>query len=66
MSDYYVAFVTSGDPNGPDRPTWPPYAPGSEIYLELGREIKAKQNLRKAEWDAQDQVARLRGAIRPL
>ena len=65
MSDYYVAFVTGGDPNGADRPRWPRWEPGSEIYLELGREITAKQNLRKAEWDAQDQVARRRGAIRP-
>jgi para-nitrobenzyl esterase len=65
MSDYYVAFVTSGNPNGSDRPMWPLYVPGSEKYLELGREIVARQNLRKTEWDAQDQVARRRGAIRP-
>lgn len=65
MSDYYVAFITSGDPNGPGRPQWPAYAPGSEIYLEFGRRIEAKRDLRKAEWDAQDHVARRRGAIRP-
>ena len=65
MSDYYVAFVSSGDPNGPGRPKWPAYSLGSEIYLELGREIAAKPDLRRVEWDAQDQVARRRGAIRP-
>jgi para-nitrobenzyl esterase len=65
MSDYYVAFVTRGDPNGSDRPKWPQYEHGSENYFELGREIVVRQNLRKAEWDAQDQVARRRGAIRP-
>lgn len=65
MSDYYVAFVTAGNPNGPGRPQWPLWVAGSEIYLELGREIVEKQNLRKAELDAQDQLARRRGAIRP-
>jgi para-nitrobenzyl esterase len=65
MSDYYVAFVATGDPNGSDRPRWPLYVAESAIYLELGREIGARQNLRQAEWDAQDEVARRRGAIRP-
>lgn len=65
MSDYYVAFATSGNPNGSARPQWPRYMAGPEAYLELGREVSAKQHLRQAEWDAQARVARRHGAIRP-
>jgi hypothetical protein len=42
-----------------------PAVAGTDAYLELGREIVAKQHVRQAEWDAQDRVARRRGAIRP-
>lgn len=65
MSDYYVAFATNGDPNGAGRPRWPRYQPHTDAYLELGGDVEAKQHLRQAEWDAQDRLARRRGAIRP-
>jgi para-nitrobenzyl esterase len=65
MSEYLVAFATTGDANGSGRPQWPMYVPGSERYLALGREVVAKRDLRKSEWDAIDRVARSRGAIRP-
>ena len=43
MSDYWVAFATSGDPNGPpragQRPHWPVYDPKQDSYLELGPEV---------------------------
>jgi para-nitrobenzyl esterase len=43
MSDYWVAFATSGDPNGPpragQRPQWPVYDPKRDSYLELGPEV---------------------------
>jgi para-nitrobenzyl esterase len=43
MSDYWVAFATSGDPNGPphagERPKWAPVAPARDSYLELGPTI---------------------------
>lgn len=64
MTDYLVVFATTGDPNGASRPPWPRFAPGAEKYLELGREIIEKQNLRKAEWDAQDRLARRHGQNR--
>jgi para-nitrobenzyl esterase len=65
MSGYLVAFATTGDPNGGDRPVWARFAAGSEKYLELGREVVEKRDLRKAEWDALDLLARSHGAIRP-
>jgi para-nitrobenzyl esterase len=47
MSDYWVAFATSGDPNGPpragQRPPWPPYDPGRDSYLELGPHIGLRE-----------------------
>jgi carboxylesterase type B len=36
MSDYWVAFAKTGNPNGDDRPYWPAYDPANESYLELG------------------------------
>ena len=65
MSGYLVAFATTGDPNGGDRPAWARFAAGSEKYLELGREVVEKRDLRKAQWDALDLLARSHGAIRP-
>lgn len=35
FSDYFVNFVTNGDPNGQDLPRWEPGATGSEL-MELG------------------------------
>jgi para-nitrobenzyl esterase len=64
MTDYLVAFATTGDPTGGSRPSWPRFAPGAEKYLELGREVIQKQDLRKAEWDAQDRLARSHGQNR--
>ena len=65
MSGYLAGFAATGDPNGRDRPRWPAYEPGTEKYLEFGADVAAKQDLRKADWDAQDRLARSRGAIRP-
>jgi carboxylesterase type B len=46
MSDYWVAFATSGDPNGApgegQRPLWPVYDPKRDSYLELGPQITVR------------------------
>ena len=69
LSDYWVAFATSGDPNGAPAsgkwPQWPVYDPRIDTYLELGPEIVAKRELRKAEYDVLDALARSRGEVRP-
>ena len=40
MSDYWVSFATSGDPNGPPAagkwPRWPRYDPSTDPWMELG------------------------------
>jgi para-nitrobenzyl esterase len=69
MSDYWIAFATSGDPNGAPAagkwPRWPVYDVRTDTFLELGHGIGGKRGLRKAEFDALDALARAHGEIRP-
>jgi para-nitrobenzyl esterase len=69
MSDFWVAFATSADPNGPPAAgkwaRWPVYDPKTDAYMELGPEIAAKRDLRRAMWDSLDVVARGSGQVRP-
>ena len=69
MSDYWVAFATSGDPNGPPTarkwPRWPVYDPMTDAYMELGKQIIARPHLRQALYDSLDVQARGRGEVRP-
>jgi para-nitrobenzyl esterase len=69
MSDYWVAFATSGDPNGPPAagklPHWPRYTQSSDSLLELGPEIAARSGVKRAVYDSLDAAARARGQVRP-
>jgi para-nitrobenzyl esterase len=69
MSDYWVAFATTGDPNGAPsagrRPKWPVYEPKNDPWMELGPTIAAKTGLKRVLYDSLDAVARKRGEIRP-
>ncbi|MEP6550550.1 MAG: carboxylesterase family protein [Gemmatimonadales bacterium] len=69
MSDYWVAFATSGDPNGPPTaekwPRWPRYVPRTDALLEIGPEISARTMVKRSVYDSLDIVARSRGGIRP-
>ena len=69
MSDYFVAFAATGNPNGaPNRsklPVWPMYDPKTDAYLELGPQIVARSDLRRAVYDSIDANARARGEVRP-
>lgn len=69
MSDYWVAFATGADPNAAPAagkwPKWPAYDPTTDAYMELGPEIAAKRDLRRALYDSLDAAGRLRGEIRP-
>jgi para-nitrobenzyl esterase len=69
MSDYWVAFATSGDPNSAPAagkwPQWPAYDAATNSYMELGAQIAAKRDLRRALYDSLDVVGRSHGEVRP-
>jgi para-nitrobenzyl esterase len=69
MSDYWIAFATSADPNGPPTagkwPRWPRYDSRTDALLEIGPEIAARSGFKRAVYDSLDAVARTRGGIRP-
>ncbi|HZS61155.1 MAG TPA: carboxylesterase family protein [Gemmatimonadaceae bacterium] len=44
MSDYWIAFAKTGDPNGDDRPRWPVATVTSDPYLELGAAVAARSH----------------------
>lgn len=69
MSDYWVAFATSGDPNGPPTagkwPKWPKYDPKTDALLEIGPQIAARTDFKRAVYDSLDAIARSHGRLRP-
>ncbi len=69
MSDYWVAFATSGDPNGPPTagkwPRWPRYNSATDALLEIGPEIAPRAMVKRAVYDSLDAIARAHGRIRP-
>ncbi|MEP6733776.1 MAG: carboxylesterase family protein [bacterium] len=69
MSDYWVAFATSGDPNGAPTngkwPRWPSYERSADETLELGPQIVVRREVRRALYDSLDAIARAHGELRP-
>jgi len=68
MSDYWVAFATSGDPKGSSAttkwPRWPAYDANADEYVEFGPRIEVKRGLHRANY-VPDALGRARGEIRP-
>jgi para-nitrobenzyl esterase len=69
MSDYWVAFANSGDPNGAPTagkwPLWPRYNSTTDALLEIGPEIVPRTMFRRAVYDSLDALGRSRGGVRP-
>ena len=69
MSDYWVAFAAAGNPNAPPArgkwPTWPRYDPATDALLEIGSDIAARTNFKRAVYDSLDAIARSHGRLRP-
>lgn len=57
MMRTWARFATTGDPNGPGLPKWPPYERTSDPYLEFGTVVRAGAAFRKAQLDTLDRVA---------
>ena len=55
MSDYWVNFATTGDPNGKGLPKWSPYNREIEAYLDFGDPVQSKNHLLKAQLDFMEQ-----------
>src|SRR4051812_335309 len=69
LSDYWVAFAASGDPNGAPTagkwPHWPRYDAKTDALLEIGPEIGARPLEKRVVYDSFDAVAGLNGSVRP-
>jgi para-nitrobenzyl esterase len=69
MSDYWLAFAATGDPNGAPAagkwPRWPKYDPSTDALLEIGPQIAARTMMKRSAYDSLDAVARSRGELRP-
>ena len=68
MSDYWVKFATSGDPNGAGGGKWPPwprYSTSTDALLEFGPDIRPRTQVKRATYDSLDAIARSRGGLRP-
>lgn len=42
MSDYWVNFVKTGNPNGKNLPNWPVFDPENPLVIELGTDVKVR------------------------
>lgn len=51
MTQYWINFATSGNPNGEDLETWPAYNTVTEPYLILGDEIETDNHLLRDQLD---------------
>ena len=59
---YWINFAKTGNPNGAGQPEWPEYQPESDLTLELGNEIDARQGMNKETLDFLEE----RGKVRRL
>jgi para-nitrobenzyl esterase len=51
MSDYWVNFAATGDPNGKGLPKWAPYDRKAEAYLDFGDTVELRWRLLNAQLD---------------
>ena len=56
MSEYWVNFARTGDPNSGDLPAWPRYTAAADEWLEFGSELRATTGVRKGKLDLFDVV----------
>lgn len=54
MSDAWLRFASSGDPNQPDDHQWPPYDPAADDTFEFGDRLAVTSRWRQAQLDFLD------------
>jgi para-nitrobenzyl esterase len=60
ISDYWVNFATTGDPNGKGLPKWAPYDREAEAYLDFGDTVQLRNRLLNAQLDFIERVQKQR------
>ena len=56
MTQYWVNFARTGDPNSDRLATWPRYEAEADEWLEFGSDIKSTREVRKEKLDLFDRV----------
>ena len=56
LSDYWVNFARTGNPNGDGLATWPRYSSADDEWLEFGDMIEVSGGVRKAKLDLFDRL----------
>ncbi len=56
MTQYWVNFARTGNPNGDGLPTWPQYSVTADESLEFGSEISVKTGVRREKLDLFDVI----------
>jgi para-nitrobenzyl esterase len=57
MIGYWTRFADTGDPNDPEAPSWPPYDPMGERYLDIGASPRAAEKLHREQCDFWESLA---------
>jgi len=60
MSDYWVNFAMTGDPNGKGLTKWTPYDIKTEPYMDFGDTVQVRNHLFKEQLDFIEQVQKRR------
>jgi para-nitrobenzyl esterase len=60
ISDYWVAFARTGNPNGGRRPQWLPYTPRRRNFLEFGDTVSPGRNLLPGSLELHSEIYRRR------
>jgi len=56
MSDFWLNFAKTGNPNGAGLPQWQPYTRTNPNYVELNVTARPETDLTPATWDFFDKV----------
>ncbi|MFY9608570.1 MAG: carboxylesterase family protein [Blastocatellia bacterium] len=60
MSNYWMNFARTGDPNGKGLPKWAPYKRGDESYIDFGDAVQLRNHLLKEQLDFLEQFQKRR------
>src|SRR5437870_63597 len=60
MSNYWVNFAKTGDPNGKGLPKWTPYNASDEPYMDFGDVVQVRNHLLKDQLDFLEQFQKRR------